>query len=327
MTNEARRAGWAAGFQQRVEAHWTRARLRSQFGDKKLLLPPVEAGTLLRALGLLRGDGSMSPQSVRKYLQVSHMVGLLEPLLLDLAQAHDVVRVLDAGCGRSYLALLIAWCFENRYHHPVEVLGVDHNPQLIETCRQRAPLAGVERSLRFVCSRIADLDVEQAWQQAFGTSEEVRVHGLVALHACDTATDEALALGVGLGATMIAAAPCCHAELARTWSETPACEPPDPWAPVRRSPHLRREAAATMTDAMRTLLLRGAGYDVTAMEFVPSEHTPKNTLLRAMLRGDPDAAALDEYVALREALGGGCIRLEQLLPAPLREQLAGRCSL
>jgi SAM-dependent methyltransferase len=314
MTDDCKRQGWADGFTKRVEAYWTPERTQSLLGEKKLLLPPVEAGPLLRSLGLLKGDGSMSPQSVRKYMQVSHMVGLLEPLLLDLTRSYDVVRVLDAGCGRSYLALLIAWCFENRYRHPVQVLGVDRNPDVIETCRRRTPQAGLEDSLRFERSTIDRLDVTRAWTQAFGAREEApQIHVLVALHACDTATDDALGLGVGLNAPMIATAPCCHAELARKWRELEPGSAADPWEPIRRAPHLRREAAATVTDAMRTLLLRSAGYDVTPMEFVPSEHTPKNTLLRAMRRGGPSPEAWREYVELRQALGGPGIRLEELI--------------
>jgi SAM-dependent methyltransferase len=231
-----------------------------------------------------------------------------------LTRSYDVVRVLDAGCGRSYLALLIAWCFQNRYRHPVEVLGVDRNRDLIETCRRRAPQAGLESSLRFEHGSIDRLDVARAWAQAFGAREEApQIHVLVALHACDTATDDALGLGISLDARMIATAPCCHAELARKWRELQPGTAADPWEPIRRAPHLRREAAATVTDAMRTLLLRSAGYDVTPMEFVPSEHTPKNTLLRAMRRGGPSAEAWQEYTDLRQALGGPGIRLEELL--------------
>jgi hypothetical protein len=144
------------------------------------------------------------------------------------------------------------------------------------------------------------------------------VHVLVALHACDTASDEALALGVSWGAELIAAAPCCQAELARRWADLAAAGAHGPFAPVWRSPHLRREAGATMTDALRLLLLRGCGYDATAMEFVASGHTPKNTLLRAVRTGIPDREAFAEYASLRDATGGADIRLAALLPPTVR---------
>jgi hypothetical protein len=321
------RKTWAAAFAQRAEAYWTPARTRNQLGDKHLLLPPARSGPLLRALGLLKGDASMSPESVRKYMQINHMVALLEPLMLDLAKAYPLVRIVDLGCGRSYLALLLAWCFRERYQHPVQVLGVDRNDQVIETCRERVPMAGLEDVLRFEAMSIDSVDLAAAWLRAFGGRGSGRVaageivHALLALHACDTATDDALALGLSLKVQIMAAAPCCHAELACSWSELDSDDATAPFAPIWGSPHLRREAGATMTDALRTLLLRGCGYTVTPMEFVPAEHTPKNTLLRAVRSGQTDCEALRAYLALRQALGGSSIRLEKLLPAEAQARL------
>lgn len=316
MSSQATRDGWAEGIDARARAYWTAERTRGLLGDKQLLLPPAESGPLLRALDLLNGDASMPTVAVRKYLQINHMVALLEPLMLDLVRAHPVVRLLDVACGKSYLALLLAWCFQHRYHHPVQVLGIDRNRELIDKCRDRVPLVQLEPVLRFEATHIEDLDLERAWAAAFGPqSAPVQVHGLVALHACDTATDDALALGARLGAEVIAVAPCCHAELARHWSALDQARAPGAFAPIWASPHLRREAAATMTDALRTLLMRAAGYVVTPMEFVPSSHTPKNTLLRAVCHHSSSADALQSYLTLRAALGDAPIRLEGLLPA------------
>lgn len=133
---------------------------------------------------------------------------------------------------------------------------------------------------------------------------------MVALHACDTATDDAIVLGVGLDATLLALAPCCQAELARKWSVVAAS---GAFAPIRRTPHLRREVASLVTDTMRQLLIRAAGYECWALELVPTEHTPKNLMLRAMNRHAPDASARAEYEALRTATGGVGIELEERL--------------
>ncbi len=315
------RETWATAFSERAAAYWTPARTRNQLGDKHLLLPPASSGPLLRALGLLKGDASMSPESVRKYMQINHMVALLEPLMLDLITAYPLVRIVDLGCGRSYLALLLAWCFRRRYEHPVQVLGIDRNEQVIQTCRDRVPMAALQDVLRFEAMSIDTVDLPKAWRLAFGDRNSGQgatgeaVHALLALHACDTSTDDALALGLSLKVQIMAAAPCCHAELARRWSELDSDDATSPFAPIWNSPHLRREAGATMTDALRTLLLRGCGYTVTPMEFVPAEHTPKNTLLRAVRNGQTDRQALRAYLALREALGGARLRLETLLPA------------
>ncbi|RLB45185.1 MAG: hypothetical protein DRJ42_30510 [Deltaproteobacteria bacterium] len=221
---------------------------------------------------------------------------------------------MDAGCGRSYLTFLLAWSFIHRFRHPVEILGVELRPALVEECRRRAALTGLDEVTRFEAGAIDALDVDAAFARAFGRAQEregaarAAVHVVASLHACDTATDDALALGLRRRADLIAVAPCCQAELAAKWSRI--AQSKAGFSPIFRSPHLRREAAATVTDAMRTLLVRSAGYDVSALEFVPSEHTPKNTLIRAMRRTEGDPSALEEYAALKEATGGCGIALE-----------------
>ncbi|MBN1774644.1 MAG: methyltransferase [Deltaproteobacteria bacterium] len=318
-----RRRRWAAEISARAVAFWTATRRRKLFGDLQLVLPPWEAAPLLRALGLLNGDGSMPPASVRKYMQIGHMVLLLEPLLRRLAAERPVVRVLDAGCGSSYLTLLLAWCFRHRWHHPAELLGVDRDPVVVRRCRKRAALVDLDDVLRCEVAPLETLDVPAAWGRAFGAPPppDRPLDVLVALHACDIATDDALALGVRLGAELIAAAPCCQAELAQAWAALAETGVSGAFAPVWRSNHLRREAGATLTDALRTLLLRGCGYEVTPMEFVGSSHTPKNTLLRAVRVGIPDPEAFAEYAALRRAVGGPELRLARILPEPHRSAL------
>ncbi len=307
---------WAEEITARAAAHWTPHRRRHELGDKDRLLPVVEAAPLLRSLRLLKGDGSMSRDGVRKTMQINHMVSLLEPVLQELIRDHSPVRILDVACGNSYLTLALAWCFEHRWHHPAHILGVDRNPGVVHKSRGRAGDAGLERTLRFEAAPLEELDAPSVWAAAF--DEDVGagdVHALVALHACDTATDEAIALGVRLEAGFIGAVPCCHGELARAWERLDGQGIPGDLAPLWASNHLRREAAATMTDALRMLLLRGRGYRTTAMEFVSSSHTPKNTLLRARL-GDVDRdAASSDYRSLRSAAGGISIRLEALLGA------------
>ncbi len=315
---------WETDFAARAAAYWTKERTQKLTAGKKLPLLPGEAGTLLRALGLVNRDASMSADSVRKYMQINHMVALLEPAVEDLIKAFPTVRVLDAGCGSSYLTYLLAWCFLHRWKHPAQILGVDRNEKVIAKCRERMGMVGLDTVLRFEAAPIAGLDFPTVWARAFGGEPDpaLRPHALVALHACDTATDDALALAVRLRADFVAAAPCCQAELARKWQLLAAEKREGAFAPVWSAAHLRRDAGATMTDAMRTLLMRGCGYEVTPMEFVPSTHTPKNTLLRASRRGNYLRTALVEYVQLRGALGGAGIALEESLPDEHRARLA-----
>lgn len=307
---------WATEFSAKAHAYWTPARTEELARGKQLLLPPAEAAPLLRALGLLDRDASLPPARVPKYFQINHMVALLGPALRELRAHHPVIRLLDAGCGRSYLTLLIAWCAKHVWRHPLEVLGVDRNPAVIEESRRRCALAELDDTVRFEVGALDHLEVIAAWIRAFcAGAEPPAVHGVIALHACDTATCDALALGIALGAELIAVAPCCQAELARSWSALDERGDAGAFSPIWGAPHLRRETAAHITDAMRALLVRAAGYEVQAMEFVPAEHTRKNTLIRAIKRttGDPDARAA--YEALRTATGGAGIALAARLAA------------
>lgn len=305
---ETTRRRWATELAAAARAHWTEERTRALTGGKRLAVLPAEAPLLLRALGLLHRDATMPPPQVRKFLQINHVVRVLEPALAELRARHPVIRIVDAGCGRSYLTLLIAWCARERWRHPIEILGVDRNPDVIAECRRRTALAGLDDVVRF---EVASVDEVRA---ADGSAADV--HAVLALHACDTATCDAIALGIARRAELIAVAPCCQAELARAWSALAAGPGPgagpDAFAPIRRAPHLRREIAAHVTDAMRALLLGAAGYRVTALEFIAAEHTQKNTLLRAV-RAAPDPAARAEYEALVAATGGAGLALADRL--------------
>lgn len=311
---------WAAELTARARAYWTEARTAELARGKALLLPPAEAAPLLRALGLLDHDATLPAARVPKYFQVNHMVALLGPGLRELRTRHAAIRLLDAGCGRSYLTLLIAWCAKHVWGHRLEVLGIDRNPAVIDESRRRCALAQLDDVVRFEAGALEVLDVRVAWQRAFGGAalEDGAIHGVIALHACDTATCDALALGIALGAELLAVAPCCQAELARSWAALDERGEAGGFAPIWGAPHLRRETAAHITDAMRTLLVRAAGYEVLAMEFVPAEHTRKNTLIRAIKRSAGDPAARTAYDALCAATGGTGIALASRLSEPVR---------
>ncbi|MEO8555012.1 MAG: SAM-dependent methyltransferase, partial [Kofleriaceae bacterium] len=238
MTSSTTRARWMAEVEARARAYWTADRTRELLGDKRLPILPAEGAVLLRGLGLMRDDASIPPAQARKYFQINHMVTLLGPALHVLRDRHRAIRLLDVGCGRSYLTLLLAWCARHVWAHPLEVIGVDRNADVIAEARRRAELADLADTVRFEVGDVA----------AFAPGE---IHGVVALHACDTATCDALALGIRLGAEMLAVAPCCQAELARGWAELAERGVEGAFAPVWRTPQLRRETAADVTDAMR----------------------------------------------------------------------------
>jgi hypothetical protein len=311
------RDSWADAFSETARAFWTRERLDDLSRGKFLAIQPNEAPSLLRALGILHRDGSMPPAERRKFFQINHMVAALGPSLRELVAARSAsgatqpLWLLDAACGRSYLTLLVAYTLEHLHRTPVRVLAVDRSEALVAESARRTELAGLDRIVRHRASPLSTFDALAAFNEAFGESRD-SIDGVLALHACDTATDDAIVLGVASRATLLAVTPCCQAELASAWKAL-AAKDAGPFAPVHATPHLRREAAALVTDTMRTLLLRGAGYESWALELVPTEHTPKNTLLRAMRRGAGDRAALQQYEALVQATGGAGIGLAKRL--------------
>lgn len=319
----AMRRQWAQAIAARAEAHWTDEQTFGQFGKLRLILPPRTYAPLLRALDLLRADATMSPASVRKYMQTSQMLTLLEPTLRLLAERNDQVRILDLACGNSYLSLLLATSLEQRIRRPWQILGVDRKAKLIAASKQRAWYLELEHRLRFATAELADFYPAEAWSEAFESPAGTPIaHMLVALHACDTATDLALALAIREKIPEIAVVPCCQAELAREWADARPEQSEMVLSPLAGWPHMRRDAGATMTDALRTLILEGCGYSAAPVEFVPSAHTPKNTMIRASLSHEPlPAGSFGRYLALRRALGNVRLTLERILPSPHRERL------
>jgi SAM-dependent methyltransferase len=227
-----------------------------------------------------------------KERQVQHYVELLRPLPL---WERDRIRVIDAGCGKAYMSLALV-AYGREVGTRVELVGIDANQSVIETVRGLALGLGYDEA-RFEVSTIA----------AFETDEPVDL--LVSLHACDTATDEAIAAGVRLGAEAIVVAPCCHHELAAQIAARG-----DKDALLRHGLLLGRQADL-VTDALRAAALELSGYRVDVMEFVSVEHTAKNVMLRAERspsRPRAERAAVD-YAELRDRFGV-TPAIERLLP-------------
>jgi hypothetical protein len=291
---------WHEAYRARAEAHWTPERTAALTGGKRLLVTPREAPGLLRAMGVLDEFAALHPSRVRKYRQINHLLSFLRPSLDALDG--DVLHLVDAGCGRSALGFLVSWWLE-RHGRPHRLLGVDVNPDVVRGCQERAEIAGLG-SMAFRAADLRTVDLAGAFADAHGA--DLHLDALLALHACDTATDHALAMAVRHRARFFAVAPCCQAELARAWAAEPG-----PLGLLQRNPHLRRTVAASTTDALRAELMGARGYEVKAVEFVEAHHTPKNTLIFGHRRLDP--GDLEGYRALVAGTGGHGIALEALL--------------
>ena len=306
----------ALHFASVVTKAWTPEKLKKITGGSRYKVLPTNAPHLLRKLGLLNGDGSMSADSVRKFSQINHMLNLLEPALADIIKNIKTPVIVEAGCGKSYLSLVLMWAFDTIWNRPAYLVGIDTNPKVIEKSQATATALGWGSRSTFLAANLADdwwATSRDAIASTIGLApEKCRPNVVLALHACDTATDHALAAGVNHNADLIACAPCCQAELAAKWRALGDGESSS-LSPIYRSPELRRDVASDITDMYRVLLLRSRGYEVTATEFVPSEHTPKNRLIRAVRRGRYLVSAQKEYADMRHTFGDVGITLEGLL--------------
>lgn len=304
-------------FSEKVRKHWTPERLLKITSGKKYRLLPTTAPDLLRAIGLLNQDGSMSADHVRKFIQVNHLIQIFEPHIDGLSRNLSRLIIVEPGCGNSYLSFLLLWAMENIWKIEGIMVGIDSNKSVIEKSRKTAEQLGWGNRSFFRSCSMVDLDWNEVSaeisQKLEVAAEKIRPNITIALHACDTATDFALAFGIGQKSDFIAASPCCQAELARQWKKMGEAQDDHPFAPIFRSAEMRREVGADMTDMFRVLLLRSRGYETQSIEFVPSEHTAKNRLIVATRRGRFLKSAEDEFQRLKQQLGNPNLELEKLI--------------
>jgi hypothetical protein len=259
--------------------------------DKERLLPADDP--LFRALGLADGEGRIKPSRQAKVRQVEEFLRLLDAAITAaLDKGHlrrptpeDPLRVVDLGCGNAYLTFAAHRFLHDVRGLPVRLTGVDVKEQSREHSSAVAAELGIDAA--FVVGSIEGAVLDRP--------PEV----VLALHACDTATDEALARAVEWEAPVVLAAPCCHHDVAAQLRKSPT---PAPYAMLTRHGILRERLADTLTDALRASLLRQQGYRVDVVQFVESRHTPRNTMLRATRTGGPVAGGgvrkeYDELVA------------------------------
>ena len=242
--------------------------------EKDRLLP--EDDPVLIALGLSDRAGRMKPSRQAKYRQVEEFLRILDAGVTEaIDKGHlrrptvdDPLRVVDLGCGNAYLTFAAHRFLSEVRGLPVRMTGVDEKEQSRE---HNTALAGeLAIDADFVVGTIGDATLDPA--------PEV----VLALHACDTATDDALARAVEWQAPLVLAAPCCHHDIAGQLRRSPT---PEPYTMLTRHGILRERFADTLTDALRASLMRLEGYRVEVMQFVESKHTPRNTMLRAVRTG------------------------------------------
>lgn len=248
----------------------------------------------LKALGITTDDGKIREKQRDKWRQINKFVEILGGLF-EKSRLKDKksLGIVDMGSGKGYLTFAAYDHFANQRGIETCMTGVDTKREMVDLCAQVAKASGFE-GLDFVYGTIAGYDPGE-------------VDILIALHACDTATDDALYKGIAAGAEIIIAAPCCHKEI------RPQIKPPPTFSGILKHGIMLERTAETITDGLRSLLLERSGYATKLFEFVATEHTPKNNMIVGTRTAKTQENIDEQIRSIKEFYGIKEQRLEQLL--------------
>ncbi len=247
----------------------------------------------LREVGIADAKGVIKPSRQDKYKQVEEFLRLLSPALnaaIDAGQIHkptkeNPLRITDLGCGHAYLTFA-AHQFLLKSGIPVVVTGIDIRPDSRDRNNAIAEKLGITQTITFKAEEISKT-----------TSENADI--AIALHACDTATDDAIAWAVNGGAKLMLIAPCCHHDIQKQIDAAP-----EPWGALTKFGLMKERLGDLLTDSFRAQLLRIVGYRVEVIEFVGGEHTPRNLMIRAVKTdAKPEQLDIDRYLEITAQWG------------------------
>lgn len=243
------------------------------------------ADPFLIEIGISDSSGKVKASKSDKYLQVEEFLRLLVPSLNSAIEAGHIAKpsqskpltIVDLGCGHAYLTFA-AHQYLRSQGIPVNVVGIDVRESARIRNNEIAKKLGISDSITFRAEEISETTLESA-------------DVAIALHACDTATDDALAWSVNTSAKLILVAPCCHHDIQAQMVETP-----EPWSLLTRNGIMKERLGDLLTDALRMQILKLSGYRVEAIEFIGGEHTPRNLMIRAVKTGAiADSAEQQRY--------------------------------
>lgn len=240
-----------------------------------------KADALLKEIGIMSKDGKIKNDKIRKYNQIDHYVELLEGILDELPK-NQTINILDCGCGKSYLSFVLNYYLTEVKRRKCHFIGLDYSEGVIESSKAMAS------NLSYRNMEFHAIDIKNYVPNK-------KIHVVISLHACDTATDMALALGIKVESDVIIAVPCCHRELLNQYSY-------DPFKNILKHGVFKTRLADILTDGMRSLMLEARGYDVSVVEYISPLETPKNLMIRAIKKRDENPSAMDEYMSLMAKL-------------------------
>ncbi len=281
-----------------------------------LEIRPGQSIALLKALHILTRDGKLNQDSRRKLKQVYHLYQFIEKLLLELATTTKPITLADHGAGKSYLGFIVYDLFFNAAPStglaaPTgHIYGIEARPELVEKSQSLANDLGFG-NMSFLATSVADAT------QSDVIPADVDI--VTALHACDTATDDAIAFGLKKHAKFMVLVPCCQAEISRALNAGKArALSQSPLAELWRHPLHTREFGSQITNVLRCLYLEAWGYQVTVTELVGWQHSMKNELIIARQIGQPKRASAERLRAVLAQFGlEGLLTTRFILPASM----------
>ena len=236
--------------------------------EKDMLVNPYNAEILLKALGICDQKGIIIPSMRDKYKQINHFINLYKQQSSHIDTKK--IRIIDSGCGKAYISFSLLWWMINSCNLEVELYGLEYNPVLVDFCNTTSKNLGLEHRAHFECISIGDWNGPKI-------DEFAEVH--IALHACDTATDDALLLALDRKAAIILAAPCCHHYVQQQMNIK---NMPENLSLLLKDGIAKERLGDLITDSMRKDILCSQSYSADLIEFTPLEHTAKNIMIRAV---------------------------------------------
>lgn len=264
----------------------------AQVGNRDYLIKVGQADDLLKEIGILGGNGKVRNDMIRKYNQIDHFIELINDMLKELAAREEPVTVLDCGCGKSYLTFVLNYYIKEVLKKACHFIGLDYSDTVIEASKRIANNLGYH-----------NMEFKRTDIRSYTPSRTVDL--VISLHACDTATDEAIAFAVNNNVKRMVMVPCCQKELLNQYSYRP-------FEQVLKHGILKARMADVLTDGMRALLLETMGYKVSIVEYISPLETPKNLMLRAEKYQGPNRKLMEEYRQLKTRLNVS-LTLEKLI--------------
>lgn len=248
---------------------------------REYVVNPALAKDLLTEIGILAKNGKIKNDKIRKYNQIDYFVELMQGVLKEIGDRDEYV-IFDAACGKSYLSFVMNFYMREILKKKCKFIGVDYSETVIEASKRMAKNLGYN-NMEFIKADLTEY------------TPSVRPDIVVSLHACDTATDMALALGIRAKSRAIVSVPCCHKDILKQYSY-------EPFEAITRHGILKARLADTLTDGIRAAYLESVGYKVSMIEYISPLETPKNIMIRAVYTGKRNERSKQDYESLKTML-------------------------